>query len=694
MAQQELDLQPLDLQPVEEEELDLQPLDLEPLSELPDEEIEEDPSVWETLTEPLWRGPERFAQSIADYIDQPSVERSPLEAMIRGGLAGMIGGTEGADDDRWRGAGGLLSDITSPIELAGLGIGGAAKVARPAIRGLAGLARRGDVAEEVIEEAPKLLPEPHHRFVGGVGRTEGGRFGRVIEDIAQQPEGGVIRDFPDIDVTPTKVVDEVSEVIPERMPPVARLNDAILGGTKLGQADLDDIAKVIGNAELNLSDKTEAFETLNKLLKGEHPSVKEMNRMNKIFGEEIPLPKKKASIATEIANLPRAMQSSMDISAPFRQGLGLIHTGPWWKSWGAMVRSFGKEKAYEGVMDSIRNNPLYDVAQDSGVNFTDLRHLSTREEAIMNTWAEKVPWVRRSNRAYTAFLNKIRMDVFSNLVNDARIASKTAIRSAGDNRRLIEEAQRLDPDLNPKLVRDIAKYVNNASGRGDLGKASKYAQELNTIFYSPRFIASRVQMLNPANYISAEPFVRRQYLKSMAAITGTWGGIAGLASLGGADVSMEPTSADFGKIRIGDTRIDPGGGFQQYLVLFNRLARQETTSSTSGRTREFGEGYHPPTSLKVGGRFLTNKLQPLAKFAWDAAGATEDAPFHTLDRTAQLFIPMIVQDLIEVSRENPALLGFTIPATAVGMGSSTYGPDDWAQPEFIGEGALIDPGSF
>jgi len=583
----------------------------------PTETPEEGGGLWQTLTDPLWEGPQDFAQSIADYIDPgPRTDIGPKEAMVRGGLAGMIGGTREEGPDRWRGAGGVLSDVTSPIELGGMALGGAGKLVGPGIDILKGL---GKAPIEEAAGAQKLLPSPHHRFTGGVGRVEGGRFGNVMEDVAGKPEGGVLRDptlAPKADDIVTEATKPVSEVVEE-------------------------------------------------------------------VAEEVPKAGK-ASTLTEVLNLPRALQSSMDISAPMRQGLGLIHTKAWWTSWDDMLKSFGSEKAYDNVMDTIRQNPMFDMAEKSGVKFTDLRELSNREEAIMNTWAEKVPFVRRSNRAYTAFLNKLRMDHYDTLVRDAHTAAKSVIDSAGDNQALIKAAQDTDPAFNPRLANDLAQFVNNATGRGDLGKLEKNAQLLNTTFYSPRFIASRVQMMNPKNYVGKPAYVRRQYVKSMAALTGMWTSMAGMAGMAGAEVSLEPTSSDFGKIKIGNTRIDPAGGFQQYLVLFNRLRKQETTSSTSGNVREFGEGYNAPTSLSTIGRFTTNKFQPLVKFAWDALNAGEDAPFNALDRTAQLFIPMIMQDIIEVSRENPELLPLTIPLTAVGMGGQTYGKDSFGEPLLIG----------
>lgn len=392
--------------------------------------------------------------------------------------------------------------------------------------------------------------------------------------------------------------------------------------------------------------------------------------------------KKEPTALQNFLGLPRALQSTYDLSFPFRQGLGLIHTKGWWTSWGKMLKSFGSEASYQGLMDSISERPNFkprtvmkngvpvkgkSLAEEAGLAVTDLKNM--REEELSSSWAEKVPFVRGSNRAYNAFANKLRADNFDTLVQQAKDLG-------------------LDPENNLPVAKEIANFINNASGRGDLhfDSLKKSADALNNIFFSPRLMASRLQMMNPANYVMGTPMMRRQYLKSIMATATAWTTMATMAKMAGAEVSLDPTNSDFGKIKIGDTRLDPAGGFQQYLVLGARIARGEFTSSTTGKTQGYGERYGSPTRLDALKEFITNKLAPVPSYGARFLNASSRRPFFAGEETAKMFIPIMMQDIIELSQENPAAMGLAIPSNLVGVGSNTYGKS--------GQGARLIPESW
>jgi hypothetical protein len=415
----------------------------------------------------------------------------------------------------------------------------------------------------------------------------------------------------------------------------------------------------------------------------------------------------KSSIVMEAFNLPRGIMASWDFSAPLRQGIGLIHKKAFWTSLDPMFRSWASEEGFRASQERIANRSLFkkridsttgkklpSFADDAGLKLTDLTDLSKREEAIMSTWAEKVPMVRASNRAYTSFLNNLRADVFESLIKDGNVLTETS--------------------RNLSLARSIADFVNTATGRGSLGKLEASATILNTGLFAPRLIASRVKILNPSYYIMAPPLVRKEALKSLFAIAAVGNTVLQLAKMAGAEVGTDPNSSDFGKAKIGNVRIDPWGGFQQYVVAANRLIRpsfakvpgmeggtqtgiapldlatgflgaggQSVTSSTTGREYDLWEPHGPyaPTPATVGGRFLRGKLNPVIGFAWSIfTGAKEMSgqkmDFKTMNpmdnAIAQRFIPILIQDIYQLAKENPELLPLAIPAT-FGMGLQTYG---------------------
>jgi hypothetical protein len=172
--------------------------------------------------------------------------------------------------------------------------------------------------------------------------------------------------------------------------------------------------------------------------------------------------------------------------------------------------------------------------------------------------------------------------------------------------------------------------------------------------------------------------------------------VQGLAKLGGAEVSEDMNSSDYGKLKFGDTRIDTAGGFQQNLVLLHRLLSGYYTSSTNpNREYELGEGFKAKTRGTLIQDIFISKLHPTAKFAWDWANASGYRPFRPVDRTLQLYVPMIVGDLVQIAREDPTLLPLGL-MTGVGWGSQTYDkgqsePVFYSGDEPFKGGALFEP---
>ena len=379
----------------------------------------------------------------------------------------------------------------------------------------------------------------------------------------------------------------------------------------------------------------------------------------------------------EIIEIPRGLLTTLDLSATLRQGLPLVATKAWNKSLMPMFRAWGSERAYKSIMAEIMDRPMFVADPVTGVSWAkkhgmdildlDAHSITGREEAFASKFVNSIPGFRASNRAYSAFLNSLRAGTFEKLIADASGASMGNIMD--------------DPLRNPKLAREIADYVNTATGRGPLKLSffgekehslEKMAPILANVLFSPRLMASRVRMLNPGTYANAAPFVRRQYLESLARTAGAWMTFAGLGAMAGGEVNYwDPTSADFMKVRFGNTRIDPGGGFQQYLTATARNLTGWFTSS-EGRPFQLGSGYRAESREEVTERFAENKLHPAYKFGWDILKATEYRSVYVGDRLAQMIPPMILQDAWEISQAQPDLAPFILPFVVLGMGTQTY----------------------
>lgn len=432
------------------------------------------------------------------------------------------------------------------------------------------------------------------------------------------------------------------------------------------------------------------------------------------------------SVFNEIWNLPRGLMS-VDLpfitSAAMRQGVPLI--GPnfkgWVKAWVNSARAYSSAQAAAQVTDSIAQMPIFRRGRDSngkptpsfaekvGLEMSDTQSLTGREEMLKSKWSERIPvygkHVTASNRAYGAFMNTLRGTSMTRFMHQATEDSLMFRLTGG---RFGVEGR--DPTENIVLARSIADAVNTLSGRGKLQlevipetrftKSRTYSAErasrlLSDIFFAPKLVASRMKMLNPNTYISADPFTRKLYMKGILSAIGTWWTIAALMEASGADVSKDPNDADFGKARIGDTRIDPGAGFQQFLVLGSRLrpsmlrvpfpvpvppygepvedpGGQLFTSSTSGKTRSLAEGFRPITMGELGQNFVRSKFNPTTGLIVDLLYATQDRKVFVGDRSIQMVAPMMAGDLVQVMQENPDLMPLVLGASNVGMGGSTY----------------------
>jgi hypothetical protein len=382
-------------------------------------------------------------------------------------------------------------------------------------------------------------------------------------------------------------------------------------------------------------------------------------------------------------------------SAAFRQSAPLAGKGNWFKAFAKGAKSFGSERTYNTIMDEIENSPLHvkwgvgnklqSVADEIELAQSDMKTLTSREEQIRSTLAERVPvwgrYVKANNRAFTAFQNTIRT------------------RTAED---WLKAAGAVDADwriTNMVEAKKIANTINELTGHGSLkiqapfSRFTKSGPELNLerasdvladIFWSPRLMARDMRMMNLMNYIVAPKLDRMKYLEGAVRRAGVWATFTGLANLLGASTNSNPTSADFGKARIGNTRLDAGSGLLQWIVMSARMALGSKTTSTSNKNTEFGSSMTAGTRQDALDQFLKNRLHPTLSLGIDLLSASKNKPFYPMSEVAEHLSPIPAGDIIDLMQSNPEMnqIIMGLVGSSLSMGSSTYGPREYGKPQF------------
>lgn len=365
-------------------------------------------------------------------------------------------------------------------------------------------------------------------------------------------------------------------------------------------------------------------------------------------------------------NFARAIQTSLDLSMVLRQGgkIAFGHPLRALKAVPGSLKAFVSEDADFRIRQEIESRPNAPLYKKFGLELTSIGGdaLSRTEEAYASRWVDKLPTVagggliRGSGRSYTAFLNRLRADSF-----DAMLA---ALARDGSNPTKEEG-------------KAIANYVNVATGRGKVGKNEKSGEVLNTVFFAPRLVASRFQLLAGQPLYGGSNRTRRMIAAEYARFLMGVSVAIGLAMLMRDEddetkaIELDPRSANFGKVRFGDeTFLDPLAGLAQVTVFLARVASGETRTTTTDTLRPLRDSYrltdiapglgdgHELAKVGYGGRdipdviasFLRSKLAPVPGAIINVATGKNmiGKEVTPLSAAGELVTPMSVGNLVDV----------------------------------------------
>lgn len=369
----------------------------------------------------------------------------------------------------------------------------------------------------------------------------------------------------------------------------------------------------------------------------------------------------------DLVGVPKSLLSSVDFSAPMRQGLILSAGNP--RAAGRATAEMFRQAFSQGKadywIDHLKQTEAYRLMKQSGLYIAEPNaKITAKEENFVSNIAERIPvlgpLVRGSNRAYSGYLNKLRADVFMYGANEMM-------------------AQGLTPESNPNEYREWAKFINNATGRGELYQSIESAAPLlNNIFFSPRYIASRFNLLNPVKYIRMPKETRKMAMRNMISFVGFYALIAAILGAAGADEEEDPRDTDFGKFTFGNTRYDMLAGFAQPIRLLARLITGQTSKDDVVRDLD-GNRFPFQTRGDVLLDFARTKLSPTAGVVADLmTGEDMVGNPATWDRElVKLTVPLYLQDIKAAYEDGgpTGVIASAVPAL-FGIGVQTYGKNE------------------
>jgi hypothetical protein len=246
---------------------------------------------------------------------------------------------------------------------------------------------------------------------------------------------------------------------------------------------------------------------------------------------------------TKVVNVMRALKLWGD-SWLGRQGVKRLLSNPV-QTLGVFFQSFPStfsDMRYLNLMEKMQKDKDYERMQEVGVSFMDIDlTFDQQQEGFGSNWADRVPFIRASNRNMVGGLNMLRYT-------------------------MMKDFMLKNPDVSQEVLMVYAKHVNEATGRGNSKFLDRNGKEISKWLLAPRFVLSQVQTLfDVKNMFVRDPVTGKKSINKALAkeIGGQWartwlsmvGIVQGMALLGW-EFELDPEESDFLKFRKDDVVID------------------------------------------------------------------------------------------------------------------------------------------
>jgi len=342
-----------------------------------------------------------------------------------------------------------------------------------------------------------------------------------------------------------------------------------------------------------------------------------------------------------------------------------------WDFIGVGLRKLSKNKEYRSPFSYFR--------QMLG------KELNSADKATIEQYWKNINPLRILERGNTVYMNELRMARFEEGIEMLQSELKDPIEDIEDYKML-------------------ASAINTMTGRANIGSLQANSKILAAIFFSFRNAVSVFNQLNPIFYLyqlhnPKDPITKVSVAQKIAVadmmrfVAFTTGMMLLLQAAMGDDeegnpkmtIETDPRSSDFGKMKMGDLRIDPWHGMMPMVVLISRMFTDESKNVNTGEVTAGGTKFGTRTRNELAVDFITNKFNPSMGILWGYGSShkvTENGveirkdmfgnEINVLDEVANLQ-PMYWDAVSEIKKEQPGLWGdFFVAAGALGINSQVY----------------------
>jgi hypothetical protein len=449
-----------------------------------------------------------------------------------------------------------------------------------------------------------------------------------------------------------------------------------------------------------------AWKALNALRAGHSLTFSEKQALAGAFNltpDQIPSGSKKYSlgeIAIEMWNVPRMLLAGFfDNSMLLRQMFPALLDSPviWAKSAGKSFKALFSPNYAQSTMAEIYNRPNFEMYQIMGIDLTG------PGQGIENTAESNIGGNFLSYRPHKetdGFIKTAAKAVWNVGTAPYRASMRAADISTNTFRvNLADFYISLNKGLvNPfsedgkKQMQYLGNHINRLTGRTNMGASpslKKVSAVLNPMMFSLQLQVSRIGLLTSGTRATGDrlisaitggkyqgkynPMVRKaisnSFLKMATAIVGT---VTLASMLWPGAVGDDPEQSGYGKVKIGNTFYDMTAGFGQYVRFVAQMLTGKKRSVTGNRYT-VGRG-------AVMQQFARSKASPSVNIVWDAFSGRkvtgEPVDWSTqegiMTNMWNYFGPMIMQDTLDILKNNPYQIAPGAMLAFVGMSVQSY----------------------